>query len=89
MSKETSTVLLGLLVAIMPFLGFPQAWRNVFYILGGIVIISLGLLLRADHLHRASTQCSLTPAPRRSRKAAPMSDVAPTSAEPVAPDMHN
>jgi hypothetical protein len=58
MSKEATVVILGVFIAVLPFLGFPESWRVVMYVVSGISIMALGFMLRADHLHRES-------APRR------------------------
>jgi hypothetical protein len=58
MSKEASVVLLGIFIAVLPFLGFPESWRVIMYVVSGLSIMVLGFMLRADHLHRES-------APRR------------------------
>jgi hypothetical protein len=52
MSKQTSVLILGIFVAILPFLGFPQSWRIVMFVIAGICIAILAFMLRADHLRR-------------------------------------
>lgn len=52
MSKEIGVVMLGIFVAVLPFLGFPQSWRAVLFVIAGLAIVLLGLLLRADHVRR-------------------------------------
>jgi len=37
-------VLLGFLVFLMPFLGFPHSYENIFYITAGLLILALSLL---------------------------------------------
>lgn len=51
MSKNKIELLLGLLLVIMPFTGFPPAWKTSFYILAGIVLI---LIAVAAHVKRRS-----------------------------------
>lgn len=41
MSKQRMLIILGVLVAIMPFSGFPSSWRTVFFLIFGISIIVL------------------------------------------------
>jgi len=55
MSKEISVVMLGIFVAVLPFLGFPQSWRVIFFVIAGLGIMLLGFFLRADHLHREAS----------------------------------
>jgi len=51
MKKDTAILILGLLIALMPFLGFPGAWENWFFICAGLLIALLGYLLRRDIVH--------------------------------------
>lgn len=60
MSKEISVVMLGIFVAVLPFLGFPQSWRVIFFVIAGLGIMLLGFFLRADHLHRESSPLPTT-----------------------------
>lgn len=46
-------MILGVLVALMPFLGFPSGWKNIFYIVFGLVIAALSFLLA---IHKRSTR---------------------------------
>lgn len=46
MSKESLTLLLGLVVFITPALGVPSAWKEYIIIGAGLLIIILGYLLR-------------------------------------------
>lgn len=38
MSKRKTMLFLGILVAIMPFLGIPSSWKTVAYLVSGIFI---------------------------------------------------
>lgn len=38
MSKRKTMLFLGILVAVMPFLGIPSSWKTVVYLLSGIFI---------------------------------------------------
>ena len=53
MSKEMGVVLLGLLVVITPYLGFPSGWREVLLLLAGLGVMLLGFLLRGEQLSRS------------------------------------
>jgi hypothetical protein len=46
MTLDTVIMLLGALVAALPFLQFPQDWTNFFAFLAGIIIIGLGIAVR-------------------------------------------
>ena len=50
MSKELIIILLGLLVALMPYLGFPGSWKSVFSIVIGIVIAGIAFIVRQERL---------------------------------------
>lgn len=52
-SKQVTIAGLGLLSAIMPFLGFPGAWKTGFIVIFGLTIAVLSLLMIAkERLHR-------------------------------------
>lgn len=38
MSKQRIIIILGVLVAVMPYLGFPLSWRKGFFLVAGIAI---------------------------------------------------
>ncbi len=44
--KETAILVLGLVVALLPFLGFPRSWKTIFFVLSGLAIASLAFLVR-------------------------------------------
>lgn len=48
MVKEIVVVVLGLLVAVLPFLGFPSSWRTPMFALMGLAIAALGFLIRNE-----------------------------------------
>lgn len=50
MSKELVVIILGLLVALMPYLGFPGSWKTVFSIVIGIVIAGIAFIIRQERL---------------------------------------
>jgi asparagine N-glycosylation enzyme membrane subunit Stt3 len=50
MSKEVLIILLGLLIALMPYLGFPGSWKNVLSIVIGIAIAGLGFVVRQERI---------------------------------------
>jgi hypothetical protein len=43
MSKNTFHTAIGILIFIMPFLGFPASWKTSFYVLVGLIMIVIGL----------------------------------------------
>ncbi len=48
MSKETAVISLGIWVFILPFLGFPEAWRVALFVLTGAGLVVLGFFMRAE-----------------------------------------
>lgn len=46
MTLDTLIMLSGGFVAVLPFLGFPNSWDNVFFFLAGVFIIGLGIVAR-------------------------------------------
>ena len=45
-TKETAILVLGLLVALLPFLGFPRSWKTIFFVFSGLAIALLAFLIR-------------------------------------------
>jgi uncharacterized membrane protein YccC len=50
MSKETGLILLGIGIAVLPYLGIPSAWKAPLFLLAGIAVILAGFLLRGAAL---------------------------------------
>jgi predicted membrane metal-binding protein len=48
MSKKGIIIMLGVLVALMPFLGFPHAWESLFQIVFGLAIVLLSVWSTID-----------------------------------------
>jgi len=46
MKKDLSIIILGLVVVVTPFLGVPTSWKNVIFVVAGLVITGLAYLLR-------------------------------------------
>ena len=46
MVKEIWIVVFGVLVAVMPFLGFPGLWKTIFYVFIGLTIATLSVLIQ-------------------------------------------
>lgn len=44
MRKERTLLVIGLLVAILPFLGFPNNWRRLLFVLLGVALVYLAYL---------------------------------------------
>jgi hypothetical protein len=50
-SRNKINLLIGILVAAMPFLGFPAQWKTIFYVVAGAILIISAVLL---HIRRRS-----------------------------------
>ena len=46
MTLDTLIMLAGVLVALVPFLGFPSSWDTVIFFLLGVIVIGLGIAVR-------------------------------------------
>ena len=44
MRKERTLLILGLWVAVLPFLGFPNNWRKILFVITGLALIYLANL---------------------------------------------
>lgn len=52
MSRASTLILLGVLVILAPFSGFPIAIRNLFAVIFGASVLGIGLTLRAREARR-------------------------------------
>lgn len=46
MSRESLIFLIGLVIFLMPFTGFPNEWKEIVYMAAGILLLLLGYSLR-------------------------------------------
>ena len=51
MSRNKIILLLGILIILMPFLGFPLGWKNTFYVIFGLIFITMAVV---GHVRRRS-----------------------------------
>lgn len=54
MRKERTLLILGIWVAILPFLGFPQSWRKILFLITGFLMIYLAYLFYLEAKERIS-----------------------------------
>jgi hypothetical protein len=45
MHKARFLLILGIWVAILPFLGFPYSWKNILFTLSGLVLVCFSYML--------------------------------------------
>ncbi len=50
MSKGSTILVLGLLLAFLPFTGFPNVIKMTFAVLFGVIVMGLGFLVRQERL---------------------------------------
>lgn len=53
MTLDALIMLVGALVALLPFLGFPHSWDTVFFFILGVVVIALGIIVRRRDSHQS------------------------------------
>ncbi len=53
MRKERTLLFLGIWVAILPFLGFPNTWRSVLFVITGLSLTYLAYLFYKQARARA------------------------------------
>ena len=41
MKKYVVLVILGVIVAVIQFLGFPRSWEDAFYLLAGVAVVGI------------------------------------------------
>ena len=61
MSREMAVIALGIWVIILPHLGVPGSWHTVITTITGVVIIAVGLYVRAAMLGGAARRTSHHP----------------------------
>lgn len=74
MSREMSVIVLGLLVIVIPYTGFPSTWRTLFLLLVGAAIVVIGFLLRGQTLSKPQKKTEHHPFQESTAR---MSDVRP------------
>ena len=52
MSKQRAIFLLGIWVAILPFLGFPNFWRKMLFIITGLLLVYVSYTLKRKTIRR-------------------------------------
>ena len=46
MTLDTLIMLMGVLMILVPHMGFPSSWDRALYLILGIVVVALGILVR-------------------------------------------
>ena len=54
MTLDALIMFSGIVVTLLPFLGFPLKWDNVILVVIGVVVIMLGIIVRRRGLKRPS-----------------------------------
>ncbi len=59
MQKDVLIMIAGLLVGILPFLGFPNSWDAIIFVALGVCIIALGVSVRRGNRPRMRIPVSI------------------------------
>ncbi len=90
MSRASVLILLGVLVILAPFSGFPIALRSLFSLVLGACVIGIGLMLRTrDTAPHAETLAPSMPAAEPAPEAASFSPEIRSPSEPPMQEPHN
>ncbi len=54
MRKERTLLIIGIWVTILPYLGFPESWRKMLFLITGIAIMYLAYLFYVEAKVRLS-----------------------------------
>ncbi|MDQ5971433.1 MAG: hypothetical protein QG566_379 [Patescibacteria group bacterium] len=60
MRKERTLFFIGIWVGLLPFLGFPNSWRKILFIITGLAIVYLAYLFRQENKARLAILMSAT-----------------------------
>jgi uncharacterized membrane protein YuzA (DUF378 family) len=52
MRKEKTLLIIGLWVVVLPFLGFPNTWRKILFVVTGLALMYLAYLFYLDYKAR-------------------------------------
>ena len=61
MSLDALIMLMGALVAVLPFLGFPNRWDSILFVIAGVIIVLLGIIVRRRHGPRTKLEADAYP----------------------------
>jgi len=53
MTLDTLIMFSGAFVAVLPFLGLPNSWDSILFSIAGVIVISLGIVVRRRGKHSA------------------------------------
>jgi len=53
MTLDTLIIFSGAFVAILPFLGLPNSWDSILFSIAGVLVVSLGIVVRRRGKHGA------------------------------------
>lgn len=54
MRKERTLFIISLWIIVLPFLGFPEFWRKIFFVITGLMLFYLGYLFYTEAKNRVS-----------------------------------
>jgi len=56
MRKERTLFIVGIWVMILPYLGFPESWRKILFLITGIGLVYLGYLFYTQYKVRSAQE---------------------------------
>ncbi len=78
MSREMTLIVLGILTIVIPYTGFPSAWRTAALVLCGAAVALIGFMMRGQALGKSSATNEHHPFQESMR---PVSDIRPSGME--------
>ena len=49
MRRAKTFFILGIWVAVLPYLGFPYIWKNILFSISGVILSILGFMIYREH----------------------------------------
>lgn len=90
MTIDTLIMLSGALVAVLPFLGFPNSWDSALFFLAGVFVIALGIVVRRRDGLKSDTREERNFTEQRPSLSAEIANEAPRfSVQPQTPPLHS
>ena len=56
MRKERILLILGIWVAILPYLGFPYSWKNILFTVSGIALIYYSYVMHKENKEKGKKE---------------------------------
>jgi hypothetical protein len=83
MPKSRTILALGFFIALLPVLGFPQAWESFFEVASGLLIVFLSVLISVDRRLTMKSKAEKRHLRKRALIEAQSANQAEASSEPI------